>query len=79
MAVMKTILMLKKVYSLPYMSWKAALLRRYALPYQPMSVTEWKSSVICGMAVEMMSRSSDTRNMLTKMEARRKPSLRPEG
>ena len=79
MAVRKTALMLKKVYSLPYISWKAELVSRYALPYQPMSVTEWKSSVIFGMAVEMMRRSSETRNMLTKMEASRKANLRPEG
>lgn len=79
MADRNTTLMLKKVYNLPNMSWKAELLSRYALPYQPMSVTEWKSSVICGMAVEMISRSSDTRNMLTKTEMRRKASLRPEG
>lgn len=30
---------------------------RYAEPYHPMSVTEWKSSVIWGIAVEMISRS----------------------
>lgn len=57
MADRKTNLTLKNEYILPKSSWNEQLVRRYALPYQPMSVTEWKSSVIWGMAVEMMSRS----------------------
>lgn len=54
---MKTGLMLKTVYIFPNKSWKVQLVSRYAVPYQPMSSTEWNSLVIRGTAVVMMRRS----------------------
>ena len=57
MDVRKVALMLKKVYSLPNTSWKAQLVSKYAVPYHPISLTELNSSVIFGMAVEMIRRS----------------------
>ena len=57
MDVMKMALMLKTVYSFPNTNWKAQLVSRYAVPYQPISPAELNSSVICGIAVEMMRRS----------------------
>lgn len=57
MDVRKVALMLKKAYSFPNTSWKAQLVSRYAVAYQPISLAELNSSVIWGMAVEMMRRS----------------------
>jgi hypothetical protein len=57
MDVRKVALMLKKAYSFPNTSWKAQPVSRYAVPYQPISLAELNSSVIWGMAVEMMRRS----------------------
>jgi hypothetical protein len=57
--VRKVALMLKQAYSFPNTSWKAQLVSRYAVPYQPISLAELNSSVILGMAVEMMSLSCE--------------------
>ena len=57
--VRKVALMLKTVYSFPKTSWKAQLVSRYAVPYQPISPAELNSLVIWGMAVEMMRRSCE--------------------
>ncbi len=57
--VKKTALMLNKVYIFPNTSWKAQLVSRYAVPYQPISSAELNSLVIWGMAVEMMRRSCE--------------------
>jgi hypothetical protein len=57
MDVRKVALMLKKVYSFPNTSWKAQLVSRYAVPYQPISPAELNSLVIWGMAVEIIRRS----------------------
>lgn len=70
---------LKKVYILPNASWNAQLVSRYAVAYQPMSFAELNSSVICGMAVEMIMRSRDTKNMPMKMDVINSASLRPVG
>jgi hypothetical protein len=59
MDVRKVALMLKRVYSFPNTSWKAQLVSRYAVPYQPISPAELNSLVIWGMAVEMMRRSCE--------------------
>ena len=59
MDVRKVALMLKKVYSFPNTSWKAQLVIRYAVPYQPISPAELNSLVIWGIAVEMMRRSCE--------------------
>ncbi len=56
----KVALMLKKAYSFPNTSWKAQLVSRYAVAYQPISSVELNSSVICGIAVEMMRRSCNS-------------------
>lgn len=56
-AVRNTVLTENNVYSLPKTSRKAQLVRRYAVPYQPMSLVEEKSFVIWATAVEMMSLS----------------------
>jgi hypothetical protein len=53
----KTVLTANTVYSFPNTSWKAQLVSRYAVPYQPMSPAEVNSFVIWGMAVETMRRS----------------------
>ena len=55
----KVALISNKVYSFPKTSWKAQFVSRYAVPYQPISSAEWNSSVIWGIAVEMMSRSCE--------------------
>ena len=57
--VRKVALTLKNLYSFPNTSWKAQLVSRYAVPYQPISPAELNSSVIWGMAVEMMRRSCE--------------------
>ena len=36
----------------PYMGWRAPAVKRYALPYQPTSPEEWKSSVMRGIALK---------------------------
>jgi hypothetical protein len=59
MDVRKVALTLNKVYSFPNTSWKAQLVRRYAVPYQPISPAALNSLVIWGMAVEMMRRSCE--------------------
>ena len=59
MDVRKVALTLKKVYSFPNTSWKAQLVRRYAVPYQPISPAELNSLVIWGMAVEIIRRSCE--------------------
>lgn len=41
----------------PQRSWVAQPVMRYELAYQAMSSMEWKSSVMEGMAVEMIVRS----------------------
>jgi len=79
MEIMKVALTLKKVYTLPNMSWKAALVSRYALPYQPMSLTELNSLVMAGIAVATISRSNEMRNRLTKTDEIKKNSRRPSG
>lgn len=56
----KVALMLKNAYSFPNTSWKAQLVSRYAVAYQPISLGEWNSLVIWGMAVEMMRRSCNS-------------------
>lgn len=50
-------LTLKTVYIFPKTSWKAQLVSKYAVPYQPISFAELNSLVIWGMAVETMRRS----------------------
>jgi hypothetical protein len=35
-------------------SWKLHMVRIYAVPYQDISLREWNSSVIRGMAVDIM-------------------------
>jgi len=57
--VRKVALTLKMVYSFPNTSWKAQLVSRYAVPYQPILPAELNSLVIWGMAVEMMRRSCE--------------------
>lgn len=42
----KVLLTGRNLYSFPNTSWKAQLVSRYAVPYQPMSSLEWKVSVI---------------------------------
>ena len=59
MDVRKVALTLKKVYSFPNTSWKAQLVSKYAVPYQPISPAELNSLVIWGMAVEIMRRSCE--------------------
>lgn len=53
----KVVLTSKTEYIFPNKSCDEHVVRRYAEPYQPMSVTEWKSFVICGMAVVIIIRS----------------------
>lgn len=50
MVLMKMALTEKNVYSFPNINWNAHVVSMKALPYQPTSSSEWKSSVICGMA-----------------------------
>lgn len=50
----KTTLALKSLYTLPINKLKLHVVKRYADPYHPMSEIESKSSVIRGMAVEMI-------------------------
>lgn len=45
------------LYNFPNSNWKAALVSKYAVPYQPISFGDLKSFVICGIAVEIISLS----------------------
>ena len=53
-AVRKTVFMGKYLYPLPHVDWKAAFVRKYAEPYQPIWSGLLKSSVIWGIAVPMI-------------------------
>jgi len=53
----KTALTEKTWYSFPNTSWKAHMVSKYDVPYQPMSPAELNWFVISGMAVETMRRS----------------------
>ena len=56
-AARKVFLMFKKVYIFPNTNKKAEFVSRYDVPYQPMSLVEWNSLVIAGVAVEMINLS----------------------
>src|SRR4051812_25324648 len=61
MAVKKTVLILKNVYSFPKNSCRAHVVKRYDEPYQPTSLRELKWSVILGIAVAIIVLSSAMR------------------
>ena len=44
----------KYLYALPHVDWNDATVRKKAEPYQPTSCSDWKSSVMRGIAVATM-------------------------
>src|SRR4051812_8022167 len=74
---MKTSLTGKYLKAFPHIDWVAATGRKRADAYQPTSASDWNWSVIVGMAVEMMVRSSEAKKMLriraTTMDQNRMP------
>lgn len=56
-APIKVVLTFSMVYSFPNTNKNAQFVSRYEVPYQPISFAAWNSSVIAGVAVEMMSLS----------------------
>lgn len=72
-----THLALQYLYNFPHDAEVAATMKNVADPYHPTSLRERNSSVICGIAVEMMPISSAVRRAAMLMESMIRKSLKP--
>lgn len=74
--IMRTCFRGHNVYSLPNSSCSAQHVNKYEPPYQPTSSKELNSLVMCGMAVAMIVRSSETRKTTRKIASIRRTNCR---